>query len=220
MRIGELSTVSGVAVATLKYYLREGLLHPGVATAVNQAEYDDSHVRRLRLVRVLLQLGHLSIDEVRTVVAAVDDESLSIHRAFGVAQDAMVTARDRNHPRYAAALADVDDLVSRHGLRVRPDAAVRLMLADAVMTFEQLGLDSLLGQPRLSAFDDLLPTIRDLADAQVASVPVDVTRTEQMEFSVVGTIAFEVAYAALRRLALEHASAVRFEPRRTPRRKD
>ena len=37
MRISELSTASGVPVPTLKFYLREGLLPPGDAIAVNQA---------------------------------------------------------------------------------------------------------------------------------------------------------------------------------------
>lgn len=57
MRIAALSDATGLPVATLKYYLREGLLHPGTATAVNQSAYDDSHIRRARLVRALLELA-------------------------------------------------------------------------------------------------------------------------------------------------------------------
>ena len=40
MRIGELSRLSGVPVATIKYYLREGLLPPGVHSHPNQANYN------------------------------------------------------------------------------------------------------------------------------------------------------------------------------------
>ena len=218
VKISELSDVTGVTVATLKYYLRESLLHAGSLTAVNQADYDDSHVRRVRLVRALLQLGRLSIVDVQSVVAAVDDDSISIHDAFGVAQDALVPARDRSGPAYKTALADVAAFVRRHKLRVRPDAEVRAMLADAVVTLEELRFGDALGTPRLSTLDGLVPTILAIAETEVASTPTDVTRTEQMEYTVVGTITFEVVYAAIRRLALEHASEIRFGNPQKPRR--
>ena len=32
---------------TIKYYLREGLLHEGVRTSATQAQYDETHVARL-----------------------------------------------------------------------------------------------------------------------------------------------------------------------------
>jgi DNA-binding transcriptional MerR regulator len=49
MRLSDLSAASGVPVATVKYYLREGLLPPGRLTAATSAQYDDSHLQRLRL---------------------------------------------------------------------------------------------------------------------------------------------------------------------------
>ncbi len=51
MRISELVARSGVPLATVKYYLREGLLMPGETTSATQARYDEQHVRRLALVR-------------------------------------------------------------------------------------------------------------------------------------------------------------------------
>ncbi|MCE9623319.1 MAG: MerR family transcriptional regulator [Actinomycetia bacterium] len=220
MKIRELSDVTGVTVATLKYYLREGLLHGGAATAVNQADYDESHVRRVRLVRALLQLGRLSIADAQLVLAAVDDDSIAIHDAFAVAQDAMVPARDRSGPQYAAALDEVVAFVRRHRLQVRPDAHVLEMLADAVVTMDDLGFSDALGTPRLASFDGLLEMALPIAEFEVASTRDDITRAEQMEYTVIGTITFEVAYAALRRMALEHASAIRFGSRRKPRRTD
>jgi len=53
MRISALATAAGLPLATVKYYLREGLLHPGVASSATQASYDEAHVRRLRLIRAL-----------------------------------------------------------------------------------------------------------------------------------------------------------------------
>lgn len=210
MRMGELARTTGVPVATLKYYLREGLLHPGAATAVNQAEYDDGHVRRVRLVQALLQLGRLSIADAQRVIAAAEDEALPIHDAFGIAQDSMVPQRDRSDPKYAAALADVDRFVRRHRLLVRPEAAVRSMLADALVGVGDCHLlpDGVMAGSEL--FDPLVAPLVAMAEHDVASTPADASRAEQVEHTVVGTVVFEVAYAAVRRLALEDASARRF----------
>ena len=43
MRLAELSERSGVSTATIKYYLREGLLQPGRRVTATQAEYDEEH---------------------------------------------------------------------------------------------------------------------------------------------------------------------------------
>lgn len=204
MKVGGLSSASGVSVATLKYYLREGLLHAGVATAVNQADYDDSHVRRVRLIRALLDLANLSLADIGRVLAAVDDEAVSVHDAFGIAQDAMVPARDRSSPAYAQAIADVAVFVRRHRLRVRPDAGVRWMLADALVALREANWDL-----DLTVFDERMPDALARAAVELSLVP-PVDRVEQMEASVIGTIGLEVAVSALRRMALEHASWQRF----------
>jgi hypothetical protein len=54
-----------------------------------------------------------------------------------------------------------------------------------------------------------MPGIVAQATAEIGSLPPD-DRAVQMEASVIGTISYEVAIAALRRLALEHASWRRF----------
>ena len=51
MRISELSSQTGVPVATIKFYLREKLLQEGIRTSATQAQYNESHVARLRLIR-------------------------------------------------------------------------------------------------------------------------------------------------------------------------
>lgn len=45
MRLAELSRRSGVSTATIKYYLREGLLPPGRQVNPTTAEYDDGHLQ-------------------------------------------------------------------------------------------------------------------------------------------------------------------------------
>ncbi|MFK0256480.1 MerR family transcriptional regulator [Streptomyces sp. NPDC090445] len=72
MRISELSRSTGVPVASIKYFRREGLLPAGRATAATLAEYGEEHVHRLRLIKALTSLGGLSIAATREVLAAVD----------------------------------------------------------------------------------------------------------------------------------------------------
>ena len=83
--MSELARRSDLPVPTIKYYLREGLLHHGEAVGATRAQYDESHVRRLRLIRALTEVAGMRLDDVRRVLDAIDDESLSWHEAIGSA---------------------------------------------------------------------------------------------------------------------------------------
>ncbi|NBH07914.1 MerR family transcriptional regulator, partial [Amycolatopsis sp. SID8362] len=72
MRMAELSAETGVPVATVKYYLREGLLPAGRRVGPNQAQYTPEHVKRLRLVCALREIGGLSLAEVADVLGVLD----------------------------------------------------------------------------------------------------------------------------------------------------
>lgn len=89
MRMAELARRSGLTVPTLKYYLREGLLQPGVLTSANQAVYDESHLERLRLIRALGKVAGLPLARIRAVVDAVSADS-SVLDAMAATQDALV----------------------------------------------------------------------------------------------------------------------------------
>ena len=69
MRISELSARSGITVPTIKFYLRDGLLAPGSPRAVNQADYGEPHLHRLRLIRALSEIGGLRLREIRGVLS-------------------------------------------------------------------------------------------------------------------------------------------------------
>ncbi|MER6218960.1 MULTISPECIES: MerR family transcriptional regulator [unclassified Streptomyces] len=72
MKISELSRRTGVPVASIKYFRRQGLLPAGRATAATLAEYGEEHAERLRLIKALTTLGGLSIAATREVLGAVD----------------------------------------------------------------------------------------------------------------------------------------------------
>jgi DNA-binding transcriptional MerR regulator len=72
MRLAELSRRSGVPRSTIKFYLREGLLAPGAATARNQASYGSQHLERLELIRGLREVAGLPLEAVGRVTRELD----------------------------------------------------------------------------------------------------------------------------------------------------
>ncbi len=210
MRIAELSKRTGVPIATVKYYLRSELLHAGEATAKNQADYDESHVKRLRLIRSLVDQGRLSMADIGVVLTAVDDDSVSVHDAFGAAQDAMISDASRTSAAYDAAIVEVDKFVRRHRLRVRPEARVRLMMADAIVLVAQCFTSDPTTPVSSKIFDNFVAPIRRESEEAIASLSTSQSRSTLVEQTVVGTVAYELAANAIRRMALEHYSSRRF----------
>jgi len=202
MRISELSAASGIPLPTLKYYLREGLLPPGEMTAVNQARYGEPHLRRLRLVRALTEVGGLPLKSVKTVLAAIDDEELPLHELLGLAHYALEPAA----PAAPSTMRDtVDSLLDELGWTVDEDAPGRRTLGWALATLRDLGRDVPLKTLRRYA-----AAAGSLAAAEVSAVPADGSRSTAVENIVVGTVLFEAILNALRRLAQEHYSGERF----------
>jgi DNA-binding transcriptional MerR regulator len=202
VRISELSTAGGVPVPTLKFYLREGLLPPGDAIAVNQASYGDAHIRRLRLIRALTEIGRLPLKTVKSVIGAIDDEELPLHDLLGVAQWALEPAS----PTEGALMGDtVDALLDDLGWEVAKDAPARRTLGRTLATLRDLGRD--VSRARLLRYAE---AVDSLAAVEVATVPANESRSEAVESVVVGTVLYEAVLSALRRLAQEHYSAQRF----------
>jgi DNA-binding transcriptional MerR regulator len=80
VRISELSRSAGVPVDTIKYYLRAGLLPEGRRTSATQAQYDVTHLDRLRLIRALTGVAGLSLATTRQVLDHLEDPPASTHR--------------------------------------------------------------------------------------------------------------------------------------------
>ncbi|MCF7551387.1 MerR family transcriptional regulator [Pseudonocardia sp. WMMC193] len=214
MRMAELSRTTGVPVATIKYYVREGLLPRGeVTTSPNQADYGDRHVRRLALVRSLVEVGGLSIAAVRATLAAVDDPAVPLHDTLGMtieAGDPASTPAPYDEAQRTAE-ARVDELLVRHGWANRPGAPARQAVIDVVATMSRVTgtrLDSV-----LEPFAEAVAAIAE-ADLDTVSALSDVE--ERVETALVGTVLGDRLIAALRRIAQETVSARRFPPRETP----
>lgn len=216
MKVSELSRRSGVRVPLIKYYLREGLLPAGRATAANQADYGEEHVHRLRLIRTLIAVRGLSVGATKEILNAVSAEQGDLHQVFGI----VLGLRPAKEEEEAGDAADAD----RGSEEPEPPG-----LADALKLIADMGWEVSHGAPAARALGQVLASLADLdadldwrsllpyarlADS-IADVDVEQMRGErdvlaQAERAVLVSILLEPALLALRRLAQEAKSAQGF----------
>lgn len=218
MRISGLSETTGVPVATLKYYLREGLLHPGLARSRTQADYDDSHVARVRLVRALTDVGGLSLATAKRVLATVESPDLERLGVLGAAHRSLmgeewVEVDDSTASRQASAEQRADspawDLIRERGWNVHPGDPVidDLDRAWAACEDAAIGLDT----ERIHTYAD---AVEEIARVDVDSVPPDPQAAVRQV--VLGTVLVDPVLSALRRLAQQHIAVSRHHPDLAP----
>jgi DNA-binding transcriptional MerR regulator len=68
LRMGELAAASGVPAATIKHYLREGLLPEPMKTSRNMAYYPREFVDRIRLIKQLQEERFMPLRVIREVL--------------------------------------------------------------------------------------------------------------------------------------------------------
>jgi DNA-binding transcriptional MerR regulator len=209
MRLAELSRTTGVPPATIKWYLREGLIRKGEATARNQAQYDESHVRRLRLIRALVDIGGLTTQEARDILAVVDDPNASIDQVVGAAHGALARVPDSDAD--PTTLAQVDHFLASRGWTVSTGSPARAELAGIVRAMTQLTPgDDHSDQALVAGLAPYANAIDQLAAAEVEELPHDVPRDVLVEQVVLGTVLAERLIGSLRRLAQESAFLARY----------
>lgn len=206
MQISELSDRSGLTVQTIKFYIREGLLPKGSAVSSTRSEYDRGHLERLRLISALREVGDLPIHAIRQVIAAIEDENVTLHELFGTTQYAIgphVAAPGA--PNRRAAREDVDALVRELGWKVGDRSPARDLLAHTFVVLRRLGFPITL--------TDLRPYIQaasDVAEHEIGRVADNSSRARTVHTLLVSTVVYEQVLTALHRLAQEDASARRF----------
>lgn len=197
MLISELSRVSGVSVATIKYYLREGLLPDGRRLSTTRAEYGEEHVQRLALIRALIGVGGLSVAGARAVLEEIDDPPQSLHDVVGSAYMQLPSAvpgegagtdaaRERAHSvlrelgwgHAAGECAEEVDGLAR--------ALEALDAADLELTDE-----GLLGYAR---------AMGEVARQEIAATPAG-SVADAVRYVVLGTVLVEPVLLVLRRIA-------------------
>ncbi|WP_370950408.1 MerR family transcriptional regulator [Amycolatopsis sp. cg5] len=161
--MAELSRIAEVPIATIKFYVREGILPPGERVKPNQARYGERHIRRLKVIRALLEVGGLPLAAVKEVVSSATPW----------------------------AERTVEDLAERHVFPAKPGSAPELALAAILARLRELGRDDVLAalddyaaamrrvaeidvslahsSPDTVLSDALLSTLRKLAVQQVSA---------------------------------------------------
>ena len=206
MRISALADAAGLPVATVKFYLREGLLHSGAATSATQASYDEGHLRRLRLVRALIGSVGLSVQQTRAVLDLVDhpgdDLYATLGRAVGTLPPAAAAPGDASdpYPRARAALAALGQVYD-------PDFAAVGQLEGALAAAEHAGMP--ITPERLARYGR---AVRDIADYDLERMPQEPHAA--VEYTVLGTALYEPVILALRRLAHQDAAVRRLRGER------
>jgi DNA-binding transcriptional MerR regulator len=74
LRMGALAEASGVPAATIKHYLREGLLPAPVKTSRNMAWYSPEYVDRIKLIKRLQEERYLPLDVIRRILENEPDQ--------------------------------------------------------------------------------------------------------------------------------------------------
>lgn len=203
MRISALGQAAGLPVATVKYYLREGLLHPGVATSATQATYDDTHVRRLLMIRALVGPVGLSLQQARAILQLVDDPGDDLYATLGRAVSQLPPAADPPPPEddpdpFPRARAALEAL----GQVYDPQFAAVAQLESALAATEAAGMP--ISPERLLEYGRRLHEIAEFDLAQMPTEP-----HAAVEYTVLGTALYEPVILALRRLAHQDVAAGR-----------
>lgn len=208
MRISELSEVTRVPVATIKYYLRKGLLPGGEKLTQRLTEYDERHVRRLGLLRLLREVGQIPVEGLRRLVQATEATEVSVHELFLSAAASLAPAPAAPLGKLQPVTHEmVDDLISAAGWNeVAPDHPDRENLA---VLLEQIAAYDT--HPRDPS--EMTPYLRfadQIARYEIAHLDESKSRLGLLEEMVVGQIVFGEVLATLRRLAEAHHSFGRF----------
>ncbi|MFZ2965292.1 MAG: MerR family transcriptional regulator [Rhodoglobus sp.] len=200
MRVSELVERSGMPLATIKFYLREGLLMPGMPTSATQADYDESHLRRLALIRALTEVVGLSVQKAREVIGLIDAPAGDLFETLGQAVAALppyLDAQGTDHPRARAAL-------ERLGQVYDPSYAAVGQFERALEAAEAVGLP--MSDERVLGYGEHVMAI---AEIDLSGIPTN-SPGDAIQYAVLGTAIYEPVLAAMRRLAHQDLASRRF----------
>ncbi|MEV6875439.1 MerR family transcriptional regulator [Amycolatopsis sp. NPDC051128] len=207
MRMAELSAESGVPVATVKYYLREGLLPPGARTSPNQARYSAAHVQRLRLIKALTEVGGLTLASVGAVLRAIDEHETP-HQTMGVVQQELAGPAPKVSDEAAGwATGLLQDLARRHGWQWHEPGTGEPGNNEVANLVAALATAKELGHERLAErLDEYVRLALRVAEVDV-EVVVGLTSVDKIiEVGLIATVLGDRIFAGLRHLAQEQLS--------------
>ena len=78
LRMGELARASGVSAATIKHYLREGLLPEPVKTSRNMAYYPAEFVDRIKMIKQLQEERYMPLRVIKDLLEEDPDRAKAL----------------------------------------------------------------------------------------------------------------------------------------------
>src|SRR5436189_2615605 len=78
LKISELAEASGVPVATVRHYLREGLLPEPVKTSRNMAYYPPEFIERIRLIKQLQEERFMPLRVIKSMLDAAPERARAL----------------------------------------------------------------------------------------------------------------------------------------------
>lgn len=190
MLISELVERSKVPTATIKFYIREGMLRPGDSEGSRRASYNNDHVARLRLIRALLTVADLPLARIKAVLALLDhpqgDTGNLLREAIAAIGDPGIEVGG-DTPRASAALESFAAGYAAH-------EPAMSMLDQALVAAEDAGVS--VSPERLRLYSEAMLSV---ARAEVAAIPAD--PRDAVRYTVLGTVVIEPVLVAMRRLA-------------------
>src|SRR4051812_1909147 len=155
LKISELAERSGVPVATVRHYLREGLLPEPVKTSRNMAYYPPAFVERIRVIKQLQEERFMPLRVIRDLLDRQEAEPERLR--------AMIELEDRILER---ALAGEEERISAEEVRSRydvPKEVLDRLAALGVLTPDENGyspsdvrLVEAIGRFRAGGYDERL----------------------------------------------------------------
>lgn len=200
MWISELSDRTRVPIDTIKHYLRIGVLPRGTPIAHRRAEYDESHVTRLALIRAMIEVGDMRLDSVRRVFDAVDESRDSLRDAVGQAHYELSRRFVEDRVPTADSLSVVDGVIERRGWEIAEDSVHRAALAVSLDTLGKI--DDSVNELLLDFYAEV---VDDIAAFEISHVDAS-SHDAAIRSVVIGTALYEPLILLLRRLAQEDAS--------------
>ena len=213
MLLAELSRRSGVSVASIKYYRREGLLPPGETITATRFRYTTAHLERLALIRALREIGRLGIPSIRRIVGLLDDPGVPLGALLERVQSEVLSQEHDVGPRGGEdENPQVAQLLQAMGWPDRPTAP-RARLSALLSSASDLGValdpatllryaeharELALGD--LTAMRSSTTTHESTAEPQAPGRPV--SRDTQLRRAVVGMVTLDRLLVALQSLAL------------------
>jgi len=103
LKISELAEAASVPVATVRHYLREGLLPEGRKTSRNMAYYPPELVERIRLIKLLQEERFMPLRVIRELLEREGGDTGRVREQLAAADRGLEVALARERERHPAA---------------------------------------------------------------------------------------------------------------------